>query len=207
MPHYLMTHSLLSSWLYAMKENPYEDSTFERDAYAGFLAVLRREPTPTTEAMQKGIDFEDLVTAIVNDDFDAMQRYDDKWLDAAYKVADVVSGGVLQYRAKKEIQIAGMTFLLYGRLDALKAGAIIDIKFSNGYDKGKYVDSTQHPTYLEIVPQATHFTYVVTNGSTVWKETYRRDETPDIAPIIADFINWLDANDLMDVYKEKWLAA
>lgn len=207
MPRYLMTHSLLSSWLYAMKENPYEDATTERDPYAEFLAVLRREPTPTTEAMQKGIDFEDLVTAIVNDDFDAMQRYDDKWLDAAYKVADVVSGGVLQYRAKKEIQVAGMTFLLYGRLDALKAGAIIDIKFSGSYDKGKYVDSTQHPTYLEIVPQATHFTYVVTNGSTVWKETYRRDETPDIAPIIADFVNWLDANNLMDIYKEKWLAA
>ena len=207
MPRYLMTHSLLSSWLYAMKENPYEDATSERDAYAEFMAVLRREPTPTTEAMQKGIDFEDLVTAIVNDDFDAMQRYDDKWLDAAYKVADVVSGGVLQYRAKREIQVAGMTFLLYGRLDALKAGAIIDIKFSGSYDKGKYVDSTQHPTYLEIVPQATHFTYVITNGSTVWKETYRRDETPDISPIIADFINWLDANDLMDIYKEKWLAA
>lgn len=206
MPRYLMTHSLLSSWLYAMKENPYEDATTERDPYAEFLAVLRREPTPTTETMQKGIDFEDLVTAIVNEDFDSMQKYDDKWLDAAYKVADVVGGGLLQYRAKKEIQVAGMTFLLYGRLDALKAGAIIDIKFSGSYEKGKYVDSTQHPTYLEIVPQATHFTYVITNGSTVWKETYRRDETPDIAPIIADFVSWLDANGLMDVYKEKWSA-
>lgn len=206
MPRYLMTHSLLSSWLYAMKENPYEDATTERDPHAEFLAVLRREPTPTTEAMQKGIDFEDLVTAIVNEDFDSMQKYDDKWLDAAYKVADVVGGGLLQYRAKKEIQVSGITFLLYGRLDALKAGAIIDIKFSGSYEKGKYVDSTQHPTYLEIVPQATHFTYVITNGSTVWKETYRRDETPDIAPIIADFVSWLDANDLMDVYKEKWLA-
>lgn len=206
MPRYLMTHSLLSSWLYAMKENPYEDATTERDPYAEFLAVLRCEPTPTTEAMQKGIDFEDLVTAIVNEDFDAMQKYDDKWLGAAYEVADVVGGGLLQYRAKKEIQVAGMTFLLYGRLDALKAGAIIDIKFSSSYEKGKYVDSTQHPTYLEIVPQATHFTYVITNGSTVWKETYRRDETPDIVPIIADFVSWLDANDLMGIYKEKWLA-
>ncbi len=207
MARYLITHSLLSSWLYAMKENPYEDATSDRDSYAEFLSVLRREPTLTTEAMQKGIDFEDLVTAIVNNDFDAMQRYDEKWLDAAHQVADVVSGGVLQYRAKRELQVAGMTFLLYGRLDVLKAGSIYDIKFSGSYEKGKYVDSAQHPTYLAIVPQAMEFTYLVTNGSLVWKETYRRDETPDIAPIIADFVNWLDANDLMDTYKEKWVAA
>ena len=207
MPRYLMTHSLLYSWLFAVKGNPHETAESDRDYYAEFLTTLRREPTPTTEAMQKGIDFEDLVTAIVNDDFDAMQRYDDKWLDAAYKVADVVSGGVLQYRAKKESQVAGMTCLLYGRLDALKDGEIIDIKFSSSYERGKYVGSTQHPTYLELVPQASRFTYIVTNGTEVWKEPYRRDETPEIAPIIADFVSWLDANDLMDTYKEKWLAA
>lgn len=33
MARYLMTHSLLSSWLYAMKENPYEDASTERDPY------------------------------------------------------------------------------------------------------------------------------------------------------------------------------
>ena len=39
MARYLMTHSLLSSWLYAMKENPYEDASTERDPY--------REETPS----------------------------------------------------------------------------------------------------------------------------------------------------------------
>ena len=62
MARYLMTHSLLSSWLYAMKENPYEDMTSEKDSYTEFLTTLSRQPTPTSEAMQKGIDFEDLVT-------------------------------------------------------------------------------------------------------------------------------------------------
>ena len=63
---YLMTHSLLSSWLYAMKSSPYEDLTSERDAYGDFLKTLRREPTETTQAMQNGIDFENMVTDIVN---------------------------------------------------------------------------------------------------------------------------------------------
>ena len=65
MDRILLTHSLLSSWLYALKGNPYEDATTERDPMSEFMATLRRDPTPTTEAMQRGIDFENLVTDIV----------------------------------------------------------------------------------------------------------------------------------------------
>jgi len=60
MGRYLMTHSLLASWLYTMKENPYEDMTTERDPMSEFMQTLRRDPTPTTEAMQNGIKFEDI---------------------------------------------------------------------------------------------------------------------------------------------------
>lgn len=202
---YLMTHSLLSSWLYAMKGNPYEDATTEKDSFAEFMATLRREPTPTNEVMQKGIDFEDLVTDIVNGKQTDPEL--DKWYDAAYEIAEIARGGILQFKAKKEIVVSGITFLLYGRLDILKAGVVYDIKFSSSYEKGKYVTSTQHPTYLELVPQAREFTYLVSNGSTVWRETYRRDEISDIREIIADFVAWLSANDLMDTYKEHWEAA
>ena len=66
MGRYLMTHSLLASWLYTMKENPYEDMTTERDPMSEFMQTLRRDPTPTTEAMQNGIKFEDMVTDIIN---------------------------------------------------------------------------------------------------------------------------------------------
>ena len=203
MAAYLMTHSLLSSWLYAIKDNPYEDATTERDPMAEFMQVLRREPTETTEAMQKGIDFEDLVTAIVNGHGDP----ENKWFDAAQKVADVVRGGQLQYKARRRITVSGMDFVLYGRLDCLKSGTIIDIKFSSGYDRGKYFDSTQHPTYMEIIPEALQFTYIVSNGTEVWTEMYRRDEVSDIKPVIADFLLWLDAVGLMPLYKEKWVAA
>ncbi len=202
---YLMTHSLLSSWLYALKGNPYEDATTERDAFAEFLQVLRREPTETTEAMQNGIEFEDLVTAIVEQDEVGMILHP-KWFDAASKVAEFVDGGELQYRARKSITVKGMNFLLYGRLDCLKAGQVIDIKFSKSYDVGKFVDSTQHPTYLELVPEAHSFVYIVSNGTHVWKETYRRDETADIKPLIREFVEWLEANDLLELYKKHWEA-
>lgn len=203
MERYMVTHSLLSSWLYSMKENPYADASNElEEPIAEFLRVLRREPTPTTEAMQKGIDFENLVTDIVHN---YGNRFD-KWFDAASKVAQIIRGGVLQFRAKREIQVDGIPVLLYGRLDCLKAGEIFDIKFSSGYERGKYCDSTQHPAYLEIVPEAMQFTYLVSNGTDVWRETYRRDEAKDIRPIIGDFLAWLRAVDLLELYKEKWLA-
>lgn len=202
MARYLMTHSLLSSWLYTMRENPYEDMTTERDPMEEFLMVLRREPTPTTEAMQKGILFEDMVTAITRGAGDSK----DRWYGAASKVAAIVGGGLLQYRAKKVIVVGGMSIVLYGRLDCLKAGTVYDIKFSGSYDRGKFQSSTQHPTYLEIVPEAKDFVYLVSNGSEVWTETYRREDTPDIRPIISDFLDWLRAVDLMQVYREKWVA-
>ena len=202
MERYLMTHSLLSSWLYSMKENPYEDATSTRDPYAEFMQVLHREPTETTEAMQKGIDFENLVTSITAGGGDVSSR----WFNAAYKVAKIVGGGRLQFRAIKQVTVSGVPLVLYGRLDALKAGVVYDIKFSGSYDVGKYFDSTQHPMYMELVPEATEFTYLVSNGSNVWPETYRRDETRSIYPIITDFFKWLASQGLMDVYKEHWLS-
>lgn len=202
MERYLMTHSLLSAWLYAMKENPYEDMTTERDSYAEFLSPLKREPIPVSEAMQKGIDFENLVTDIVRGGGDKTHY----WYEAAYKVAGIVKGGLLQYSTSREITVRNRRILLYGRLDALKAGTIYDIKYSGSYDVGKYIDSTQHPTYFELVPEAKYFTYLVSNGTNVWPETYRRDETPSIIPVIEDFFDWLDLQGLTNLYKEKWLA-
>lgn len=201
---YLITHSLLSSWLYAMKSNPYEDLYTERDSYQDFLKSLRREPTETTEAMQKGIDFEDMVTDIVKGrEIDPS----DKWYEAATKVAGIVKGGFLQYKAKKPITVSGIPFLLYGRLDVLKAGQVIDIKFSGSYERGKFFDSTQHPTYLELIPEADSFMYLITNGTEVWTETYRRDETPSIVTIIESFVEFLRVNDLWEIYEQHWKAA
>ena len=199
---YLLTHSLLSSWLYAMKDNPYADATTESDGYAEFLQALRREPSEQTQAMRNGIEFEDLVTDIVNGDADT----EHKWYEAACKVARIVKGGQLQYKAKKQLTVSGIKILLYGRLDVLKAGEIIDIKFSQSYDRGKYLSSTQHPTYLELIPEAEKFTYLISNGTEVWTETYRRDETPDITVIIASFIEYLKVNGLWELYVKHWTA-
>lgn len=220
---WMITHSLLSSWLYSLRDDPFADGTQEDTSKEDFLRVLRREPTPTTEAMQNGIDFENLVTDIVNGKIktervqgmtvepntgEVMEEGTalPKWYEAASKVADIVRGGQLQYVAKAVTRVNDMELLLYGRLDALKAGRIYDIKFSKGYERGKYVDSTQHPMYLALVPEALDFTYLVSNGTEVWTEQYRRDETPDILPTVRAFLDWLRMAGLMEVYMEHWAA-
>lgn len=214
MARYLMTHSLLSSWLYAMKEDPFADATTERDPYKEFLDVLNRVPTPTTEAMQNGIDFEHLVLNIA-DCIQTIKTSDvsnpipvtaHRWYDAASSVARIVRGGQFQYKAKKTVNVGGIDFLLYGRLDVLKAGTIYDIKFSKNYDRGKYFSSTQHPLYLKLIPEAREFTYLISNGTDVWTETYTPTETRSIFPVISDFTDWLVDHDLWKIYAEKWEA-
>lgn len=204
MPRYLMTHSLLSSWLYCQKENPYEDQTNARDPIQDFLTTLNREKAETAEAMRKGIDFEDLVVQIVNDV--GFQPVSPTWYDAASQVANIITGSQLQHKARREITVGDKNLVLYGRLDALCAGVVYDIKFSGSYDKGKFFTSTQHPVYMELIPEAYEFQYLVSNGTYVWTETYRRDETPSVYPIIQNFFSWLKAQGLMKIYEEKWLA-
>lgn len=206
MARYLMTHSLLSSWLYAMKEDPFADATTERDPYKEFLDVLNRVPTPANEAMQNGLDFEDLVQVTAEHGSIPYGYGEEKWYDAAAKVANIVRGGQFQYKAKKTVTVGGIDFLLYGRLDVLKAGTIYDIKFSKSYDRGKYYGSTQHPLYLKLIPEAREFTYLISNGSDVWTETYTPSETRSIFPVIYDFTDWLADHDLWRIYAEKWEA-
>lgn len=220
---YMITHSLLSSWLHSMSDNPYADATQEDSSKQDFLRVLFREPTPKTEAMRNGIDFENLVTDILAGKIktecvpvegvnpvtgESMEGRTalPKWFDAASKVADIIRGGQLQLVAQKRIQINGEEYLLYGRLDALKAGKIYDIKFTGTYDRGKFFDSTQHPMYIELVPEADSFTYLITNGSDVWTEKYRKDETAPILPTVQNFLAWLDQVGYMDIYKKYWGA-
>lgn len=205
MARFLITHSLLSSWLHAIKEDPYEDATTERDNYAEFLDVLNRVQTHPTEAMQNGLDFEELVTSIANGaDYQADREH--RWYDAASKVADIVRGGQFQLKAKKYVTVNGIDFLMYGRLDVLKAGTIYDIKFTKNYDRGKYFGSTQHPLYLDLIHEVGRFTYLISNGTDVWTETYTREETRSIYPVIGDFADWLDAAGLTQIYREKWRA-
>jgi len=205
---FTITPTLLNSWLYLWtdfekyvfdtSEKTAED--YRKSAHDDFLTTLRRKPTQTTEAMQKGIDFEDLVVTICG----GVSPTDHKWYEAANEIAQEVKGSQFQVTVKKNIEIAGLAFQLKGRLDCLKAGIINDIKFSGKYEVGKFYGSAQHPLYMEAIPEAFRFNYLISNGTRVWRETYARAEIKPIGETIQGFIEYLKNAGLLPLYQERW---
>lgn len=197
-----ITKTLLESWRYCFTcFEGYED-----EAYADFLKTLRREQIETTEAMMNGLAFEDRVYRAAAGN---TIRTDAKWREGALKVADIIRGAQIQVFISKPIEVDGTTYLLKGVLDALKAGVIYDVKFltkSIGSTDiyGKWLNCTQHPAYFYLVPEAHEFQYLGSDGEDIYIETYQRNQTPYIGDIIHDFLEFLKAEGLTDVFMERW---
>lgn len=196
-PKLLITQSLLGAWLYQYQAFDQES------AHKDFLRVLRREKSKPTQAILDGIQFENMVTACCEG---ASPPEGHKWGEAVRDIADRVQGAQFQVVAQRTAVVEDIPFLLYGRLDALKAGVIYDIKFSRGYQVGKYLDSPQHPMYFALVPEARRFEYLVFTGSDVCVEKYDREDAPDIRSAIRDFMKYLEASKLDKLYCQKWEA-
>lgn len=204
MERYLITQSLLSTWNYMF-------SCYEGNAEAAkqdFLQALNRIPTKTTEAMECGKAFEqEVYTAAAG----LPRKPHPEWEPGIQQIASIIKGAAIQVRQSREIEIAGNVFLVYGILDALKAGTIYDVKFCSQPFKdvelaGRYMESCQHPAYFYIVPEAAEFQYLVSDGADLYIERYLRNDTPYIGNAIAEFMQFLDSAGLMGTYKEKWLA-
>ena len=187
---YLITQSLLSSWLYCF--DCYESG--EEKAYEDFLSTLRREKKEPTEAMLNGIAFEN---EVYREAAGEQRLPHDKWEDGIRAVAANVSGAIVQLKGQREIEVKGMKFLVYGILDALKAGIIYDVKFTNTSLRnadvyGKYLGSPQHPAYFYVIPEATEFRYLLSDGEDIYIERYMRGHTPHISEFIEPFIDYLN---------------
>lgn len=204
MNRYLITQSLISSWAYCY--DCYEASA--ESAMEDFMRTLRREPSERTREMQNGLDFEREVYATAAN---MVRQPHELWEPGIQAVAKVIRGAQFQVRLSREIEVAGMTFLVYGVPDALKAGVIYDVKFVNkDFSKielaGKYLNSAQHPFYFYIVPEAHEFNYLVSDGQDLYKETYFPEQARSAGSIIGEFIQSISNNGLLPLYKEKWLA-
>ena len=205
---YLITQSLLSAWNYVHTCYP----GCEEDAMASFLHTLRKEPEDLSEDQLQnilnGIAFESAVYATA---LGKEHNANPKWQTGIEAVAAFVAGAQFQVRVQRELRISDMTFLVYGVLDALKAGVISDVKFKNKSFgslelAGDYFDSPQHPLYLYMVPEAHLFQYLVSDGTDLYIEQYTPDETVSAESLIAEFVEFLNSTGLMDEYKKHWQA-
>lgn len=192
-----LTQSLLSGWRYLLNaEDAYTES-----AYQAFLASLRREPKETSKAMQDGIDFEDAINKVVRSED---VEVNPKWETAVRKFSRICAGGQSQTPVSGVFEIGGVKIGVYGLCDYVKAGVIYDIKKVTRYEYGKYFESPQHPMYMELIPKAKKFTYLIFDGTHTYQETYRRGDFRPIQSIISDFIGWLKKMNLLEEYKKYW---
>ena len=219
---YKITATLLNSWQYIwdctknIGDNDDSDVCYDEKcddaqkvAIESFKKVLRREPIEDTEAMARGREYEASVYRGEDDIF-----------------SPIVKGGAYQVALSKDIVVQGLHIYLYGILDALKAGHIYDIKRVQRYTPTKYDTSHQHEMYFALVPYNgynSEFTYLVKDGNdyedtkqTVSRvdfekthhheKTYYREDCEDIEVVIAQFLNWLKANDLYGTYLNYWVV-
>lgn len=185
---YLITPTLLNSWRYAISlDNEYGN-------LEDFKKTLLREPMEETEAIKTGFEYEDFM----------IKNY------------EPTKNGCYQVKLSKDITTSTGNYVLYGRIDCLKAGKIYDYKYTGSYDVGKFYNNYQTPIYLELEPNAREIEYLVCNnykeGKTldelnVYHEVYKREEIKtNVCDEIDNFINWLDANNLLDIYHQKWIS-
>ena len=200
----LLTQTLIGAWSYAMDAH----ESAKEDAWGEFMKTLHRIPRESTPELENGILFENEVYSCAA----GCERNEHPvWENGIRKVADIVRGSAVQVRLSRPLRAAEEDLLLYGVLDAMKCGTIYDVKFSNrsfgSVDlAGKYMESPQHPAYLYLAPEARDFQYLVSDGEDLYTERYDRKNTRHIGEIAAEFIGFLRAADLMDIYREKWVT-
>jgi hypothetical protein len=204
MERYLITQSIISSWSYM--HDCFDGC--EDDAREDFLNALNRVKKEPSQAMLNGLAFEDEVYRCAAG---APRKRHQNWEPGIQMVAKIIRGAPVQVRVSRELSVCGMTFLVYGILDALKDGTIYDVKFLNkslGSTEvyGKYLQSAQHPFYFYLVPEAEEFSYLISDGQDLYIETYRPEICRTAAEIIEEFISSITASGHLDLYKEKWLA-
>lgn len=188
MKKYLITPSLLNSWHYAITlDNEYGN-------LEDFKKVLSKEPMEETDAIKTGYQYEDFM----------IKNY------------EPTKNGCYQVKLYKNVVIDDCEYVLYGRLDCLKAGRIIDYKSKKSYAVGDFINSYQHPMYFELCPEATDFEYLICNNFkldkennldelNIYHEVYKRDEIRiDLKEEIRHFITWLKTNELYDLFCSNW---
>lgn len=173
-----------------------------------FISSLKREPVTPSVAMLNGREFEDAVYEAASG---LPRKPHKKWEGGIQQIASIITSAPVQVKVQRSIKVAGRDFLLYGVLDAMKAGVIYDVKFSNksfgSADlAGKYLASPQHPAYLYMVPEARRFEYLVSDGKDLYIEGYDRENTPYIGDIISEFVRSIEDMELLPLYLEKWEA-
>ena len=187
-----LTQSLISAYEWTFKKE---------DGYDEFIAALNREKKRVTTAMLDGIQYENVLNSVLDG---AEITPNHEWYTPITEMAEELQGAQQQVTLFRDINVDGVDFLIHGVLDYLRAGEIWDCKFSKTYKLNKYLGSPQTAFYAYLVPEARRFTYIISDGTWVYRERYPREIIEPIEPYIKNFMQFLDMHNLVNIYAEKW---
>jgi hypothetical protein len=189
----LITPSLLNSFNWYNNCPP----GWKEKALHDLRGYLNRVPFDPNDAMKLGEEYERQVQKL------SFGGYVDDPMPTAKKMADRVAGGVWQVKIKGYITINNQRYILYGRIDVLKKGEILDIKTTQEYKgEDKYLQTTQHLIYLYNAHASKwlhdKFLYLVSDFKDIHEIEFKVEDwdllNVEVHRRVSEFIMFLDAN-------------
>jgi len=219
-PNYRIYPTLLDAFNYYVAPVKYlsekEDAPSEQEItdkqFKELIDKINRVPYETTEAQQKGCDFESLVNELL--DGKPVETVETQKNGTAYKYGANIFSKDIADRVTKELTGCSTrserisTVLntpvglveLYGVMDYSFPGIQVDLKTTGKYDFLKYKDNTQHKVYPVIAREnfilVDEFNYLVTDFKDVYVESYTFSFNlyDEVIANICQFVDFIEQN-------------
>lgn len=196
----LITPSILDSYSW-FKKCP---SSWKAKAMKDFMNQLNRiwEDFPEDHPIKVGIKFEKQVQKY------CQQNITDKGSDLFKEYVDKVRGATFQKKTKRFIEVDGVEYILYGKIDADFKDTIIDMKVTGKYKgKSQFLDKSQHRIYCfnerkkKFIYLVAEMDYKTMKIIDIHEVEYFVDDEEDLKQSIVDdireFITFINADPLM----------
>lgn len=147
---------------------------------------INRVPSPTTQAQQRGIDFESaLITGRGEEHF------------PANILAEMRTHLPRQFKTQFRVQTVVNDVELYGIVDVVGSDRALDVKTTARYQPGKFARNFQNLYLLGLKAwNISQLDYLITDFERVYVETYHAD-TYDFGPLLDElnvFVDFLETN-------------
>lgn len=193
---YQFSPSLLNQFAMYLTEEGYEKQgeTIPYVTFQKLIDSINKVPYATTEAQQKGIDFENEVIALAKGETQTLAGMEPAYKDCLIEITQRLPA---YFTAQKKVQRQHEDILFYGFCDVVGAGRIVDIKTSGqAYQFGKFLKSHQNLYLWALEKQGyTSMEYLQTNFKNVYTEEYGLDY--DFTPLLQqmkDFAEFCEEN-------------
>lgn len=167
----------------------------KEDAFQELINKINRAPRETSEAAQKGIDFEKAVVDKVNHNKAPLQNE-----AIVNEFATLLDNFAFQLFTEANLDTDYGTVNMYGYVDAIGKNYAVDIKTTSQYAMPKYLHNTQHLTYMYCLRQqgikVDTFRYLSTDFNRVFFEdyTYNKNTENHLRAKVHAFIEFLEAH-------------